>query len=69
MLDPDHARHLQGEADQVRGLLEAMETLDNAASEAPVSEAAARAVKKAMHRALDDVAALIEGYTEPPDLP
>lgn len=69
MLDPTHAQHIQGEVDQVRGLLEAIEALDAAASEAPITEAADRAVKRAMHRALDDLSALVEGYTEPPDLP
>lgn len=68
MLDPAHAEHIAGEVEQARGLLQAVEALDAQASETPVSNAAHRAVVKALHRAFDDIHALIEGYTEPPDL-
>lgn len=66
MLDPDHATHIQGEVDQIRGLLLALEEIDKSATERVVSNDAHTAVLKALHRALDDVTALIEGYTEPP---
>lgn len=68
MLDPVHAEHLQEEVDQIRGLLLALDEINKASDEQPVSRAAHDAVMKALQRATDDTKAVIEGYTEPPDL-
>ena len=69
LLDPVYAQHIQEELTYVQGLLAAIEEIDVLASEAPVRAVATQSLKTAMRRALDDLSAVVEGYTEPPRWP